>query len=286
MTFYLIASQRPEDTSKRSLLQKACERRGVTVEALDVETSDPLHLPTLTESDILYRASTVKKARMIEKLLLNETCAHIYQDLFTALSSHGGSFFHHIHRGLPVIPTIPFIPGSRENVSAAVEKLGGFPLIVKAIGGSLGVGVIKVDSLESLNSLLDYFRNRDIRVYLRAFIEHEYYIRAVVLGGDVIASHTTYPVVGEFRTNVEGLGEQRREATHLPPEISRIAALAAKAIRIDFAGVDILIDKEGAPYIAEVNAPFDFVCTQKITGVDIAGKFVDYLVEKSQQASA
>jgi len=282
MSFYLIVNT--ANKNKHTLaIQDACEKRGINLEVLDMETLDMLNLPTLTKSDILYRVATSKKARIVEKLLLNDDCTHIYKDTFAALSSHGGSYFHQHHLNLPVIPTVPFIPDSREQVETAVAQLGGFPLVVKVIGGSLGVGVIKVDSKEGIHSLLDYLRNKNISTYLRKFVDHDYYVRVVVLGGKVIASHATYSIVDEFRTNVEDPSGQRREAVQLSPEVQEIAVLAAEAVRADFAGIDILFDKEEHPHIAEINTPFDFMCTQNITKIDIADQLVAFLVEKSRQ---
>ncbi|MDR0608450.1 MAG: hypothetical protein LBG52_09250 [Candidatus Peribacteria bacterium] len=47
--------------------------------------------------------------------------------------------------------------------------------------------------------------------------------------------------------------------------------------------MDILFEEStGTPYVSEVNSPCDFAGTQKKTGIDIAGKIVDYLLQKSK----
>lgn len=283
MTFYLISGSRksgkPSETL--SLLQQACANAGIAFTVLDLATTDPLHLPVLVSGDMLYRSAIHPKARLIEKLMLNDSCTHIYPDLFSALSSHGGSFFHHQRMKISTIPTIPFIPEANESLEKIVADLGGVPLVVKIVGGSLGVGVIRVDSLESLRSLVDYLRGNVPYAYIRKYIKHDYYVRAAVIGGEVVASHKTYSVEGEFRTNAVNGNDQRREPVVLPQHIQQMAVEAAAAIHIEFAGVDILFDEAGIPYIAEVNSPFDFSGTQALTGIDIAGKLVAYLAQKA-----
>ena len=46
-----------------------------------------------------------------------------------------------------------------------------------------------------------------------------------------------------------------------------MAVEAARLANRSFAGVDILIDAEERSYLLEVNAPHDFVHTQRATGV-------------------
>lgn len=52
----------------------------------------------------------------------------------------GASYFIHEKVGVPVIPTCADLPRSEEEMASCIEKLGGFPMVVKARGGHSGWG--------------------------------------------------------------------------------------------------------------------------------------------------
>ena len=284
MTFYLVSGppRKAKEPKIPLLMQDACEALGIDFSLLDTRTVNLLDLPKVANTDMIYRSVMSKKARVMEKLLLPFSSGHIYTSIFSALSSRGGSYFHHRSSQAPVVPTVPFLPDSNDGLKDAAELLEGFPLIVKVTGGTLGVGVMRIDSLESLISVADYLRSTNVDVYLRKYIEHEFYVRAVVLGGRVIASHRTYALPGEFRTNVGDSDTQHRESFALSDELQHEVVDAVTALELEFAGVDILFDMHGGHFITEVNSPFDFACTQEVTGVDIALGLVSFLQEKAR----
>ncbi|MEX0918157.1 MAG: hypothetical protein WDZ93_03300 [Candidatus Paceibacterota bacterium] len=284
MTFFLISGppRKSPEPKIPGLIEAACKKQEVAFHLLDIRTTDPFNLPSVTTGDMVYRSVMSKKARLIEKLLVTSTAGHVYLDSFSALSTRGGSYFHHRNSDLPLVPTFPFLPESNKELRDAVGQLGGFPLIVKVTGGTLGVGVIRVDTFSGLISLTDYLRGTGVDAYLRQYIEHEYYVRVVVVGDHVVASHQTYALSGEFRTNVGDSTLQRREAYELPDELKQRAVEAVSSLHLEFAGVDILFDQHGTPFITEVNSPFDFVCTQEVTGIDIAEKLVSHLLAKTK----
>ena len=60
-------------------------------------------------------------------------------------------------------------------------------------------------------------------------------------------------------------------------EEKQIAIQATKAIGLDVAGVDLIRTKQG-PMILEVNASPGLEGIEKVSGKDIAGMMVDYLL--------
>jgi glutathione synthase/RimK-type ligase-like ATP-grasp enzyme len=64
------------------------------------------------------------------------------------------------------------------------------------------------------------------------------------------------------------------------------AVRAAQALRVEFAGVDILEHPTGRLYFLEANFPAYFANAQKIGGHDIAGAIVDHLLNKAIQLEA
>jgi ribosomal protein S6--L-glutamate ligase/gamma-F420-2:alpha-L-glutamate ligase len=65
----------------------------------------------------------------------------------------------------------------------------------------------------------------------------------------------------------------------LSPEMEKAAIDAATAIRLDFAGVDVLFGKDG-PIVCEVNSNPHFKSSLECTGVDMSEKIIEYITEK------
>lgn len=284
MKFHLITG--PMGTGAKPAVEKlfvsACDKLGIEFVSYNIKTLDPSTLTELGADDMLYRSKVGSRARLIERLLISNDCSHFYKNLSTAFHSRGGSYHVNKKAGLPVIPTVPFLPGTEEGILKAVEELGQFPIIIKVVGGAHGVGVMRVDSLQSLKSVLDYLRSTDVEVLLRKYIKNHYQVRVVVVGDSVVSSRATYAVEGEFRTNsVKDYRNQKHEPVELSVEIQNICVEAVHSHGSETGGVDLLFDEEGNEYIAEVNFPNDFSYNQEITGVDIASEMVKFLMDKS-----
>ncbi len=286
MKFHLITGSTSNEKAPtvEILFKSACEKLGVEYVPYDVQTTDPSTLSDLGADDMLYRSRVGPQARLLERLLISQNCSHFYTNWAAAFNIRGGSYYLHKKLGLPVIPTVPFMPKSDEGILRAVEALGEFPIIVKAVGGSNGVGVMRIDSMQSLKSVLDYLRSQQAQVLLRKYVPHEYYARMVVVDNAVVASHTTYTNENEFRTNAGKLADNKREARTFSPEIQKMCVEAVRAHGSETGGVDLLFDENDKPYIAEVNFPNDFACTQEITGIDIAEEMIKYLMKKKTSA--
>ena len=280
MTLHLIVNG-VEKKEGSSLLVAAAEARKIPVNIVDVEKVDFFNLPKLERGDLLLRNSTYSRAIRVEKLIVRDDVSHFYQNAALAISGRASSYFYNKQAGLPVIKSIPLLPTWESDFQEHVDYLGGFPLVMKILGGQDGVGVIQVDTVEGLKSLVDYVRNIKGLVMLRSFVQHDYYGRLVVVGDRVIASHRTYSVDEEFRTNALGNTDEKKEGIVFSEEAQQVAVQAVKSMGVEFGGVDILFSDNGEFFISEVNSPCAFYYTQDITGIDIAGAMVDYLAEKA-----
>jgi len=72
---------------------------------------------------------------------------------------------------------------------------------------------------------------------------------------------------GEFRSNIGNGGSG--EAVTLTKEQEAVALAAASAVGADFAGVDLLLGKDG-PLVCEVNSNPHFTGTLRYLGVNLA----------------
>jgi len=157
-----------------------------------------------------------------------------------------------------------------------IDTLGNYPVIIKLISGTHGVGVLKAESRSQAVSLLETFNKTKQKVLVQEFIEEangaDY--RLFVVDGEVVASMKRQAKAGEFRSNLHRGGFA--EAIKPTAEEKEVALKAVKILGLKVAGVDMLRSKRG-PMILEVNASPGLEGIEKTTNVDIASKIIEYI---------
>lgn len=276
MTFYCITNRRNPTTNK--LLRDAGESRGIPVVFID-ESELTANLPPMSSTDILYRVSDSQRAKIMEQLLLKKKPASFYvseSGKKLAAAPHDLDALVLLKKmGVPIPKTVFSVSRNRDLLKNTLQKLGGFPVILKALGGSHGVGVMRIDSFPSLFSVIDLLTSRGIGpLIFRQYIDVGRSARLIVLGNQVIDSIEYLAPANDFRSNVGAVPNVRPMA--FADNIQRTAIRATTALGWGFGGVDILIDDKDNHYVTEVNFPCFFPRCQLATGVDIAGKMIDY----------
>jgi ribosomal protein S6--L-glutamate ligase len=176
------------------------------------------------------------------------------------------------------LPVTTFAHDAR-HAQGLIERVGGTPLIVKLLEGTQGVGVVLAETRKAAESVIAAFRQLDANILVQEFIKEAggSDIRAIVIGGKVIAAMERHAAPGEFRSNLHRGG--RAEKVKLTPEERRTAVQAARALGLNVAGVDMLRSNRG-PLVLEVNSSPGLEGIETATGLDVAGKVIEFL-EKS-----
>lgn len=281
MKVYLIFNRATKPTTL-NLLQQACLERKIESVVLDPSEINPMKV-SLEKGDALYRISTWHNpgAKELETALIRPDIASFFTDATpTTIHNWKDNPVSYAYLNIPAPKTVGYIPQDRQILSDVVEELGGFPIIIKAMGGSHGVGVMRVDSSESLFSVSDYVRQGQGEVVLKEYCNVHSTARLIVLGDKVISSIEYTAPRGDFRSN-EG-ASPNVAPKKFGPEIEAAAVRAVNAQGIEFGGVDIMMTDDG-PKVAEANFPCFFPRCQLLTGDDIAGQMIDYLAAKSQR---
>lgn len=160
---------------------------------------------------------------------------------------------------------------------ATSASLNGFshPIIIKTLSGSQGIGVMKSDQKSSSVSLLDTLKAAQISTIQQQFISesHGQDIRAFVIGDEVVAAMVRQGASGEFRANIHQGGHAT--SIQLSTAEQHIAIQATKALGLNVAGVDLIRSQSGL-LVLEVNASPGLEMIEKVSGVDIAGKMIDF----------
>ena len=164
---------------------------------------------------------------------------------------------------------------SPSQIGRALEAVGGPPVVLKLIQGSQGVGVMLAETLPALEAILDTLWGLGQNILIQEFIAESKGrdIRALVVGGRVVAAMRRTARVGEFRSNIHRGGAGR--AVKLAPDFEEIAIKATEVMGLQVAGVDMLESRSG-PKVIEINSSPGFEGLEAATGQDIAAEILEY----------
>ena len=152
----------------------------------------------------------------------------------------------------------------------------GFPMVVKKSYGSFGAGVQLVHGMPELIEAANKFLHEPhfYQQYIAQSSGRD--IRVIVIGGKVAAAMERVAQKGEFRSNVELGGEGKVVA--LSSAYAQTAEKAARALGLDYCGVDILETENGL--ICEVNSNAFFEGIESVTGVNVAKAYARHVLGK------
>ena len=168
-----------------------------------------------------------------------------------------------------------------------VEEAGlKFPIILKTLRGSKGVGVLFVDTEKGLDSIVQLIHKQDEDTDLLAqqYIKTDYDVRVHVLGGKVIAAMKRPVIEGDFRSNVsQGSKPEKIELTELEIEES---LRAAKAVNGHWSAVDFIPSKnreKEPPFMLEVNSSPGTEGIEDATKLNISNIVINYFADKNNR---
>ena len=171
-----------------------------------------------------------------------------------------------------------------ENSEQAFENLNTqYPIILKTLRGSKGVGVLFIESAKALDSIVQLIhkQDEDADLLLQEYIKTDYDARVLVLGGKVLSTMKRPVIEGDFRSNVsQGSKPQKLELTELEIEES---LKAAKAVNGLWTAVDFIPSKNRTkepPFIIEVNSSPGTEGMEEATGRNISKEILEFFAEK------
>ena len=167
-----------------------------------------------------------------------------------------------------------------KDIERAIENVGGLPVVVKVTQGTQGQGVFLRHTIHETRNLVQGLLMTGKAVLIQQYIaeSHGKDIRALVVGGRVVASMRRKARGREFRSNYHLNGTV--EGVDLPEEYAEAACRAARVLGLNVAGVDLLEGTNG-PLVLEVNSSPGLEGIEKASGVNVAGAIIDYVVSES-----
>lgn len=170
---------------------------------------------------------------------------------------------------------------TEESALRAIEEMG-YPVVLKPAVGSWGRLLSKINDKDAAESILEHKTvlgsyHHSI-FYIQKYVEKRGRdIRSFVVGDECIAA--IYRNSDHWITNTARGG--RAVKCEVTKEISSISLAAAKAVGGGIVAIDIFETGSGLE-VNEVNYTMEFKNSVDITGVNIPGKIVEYVIEKGK----
>ena len=161
------------------------------------------------------------------------------------------------------------------------ESMAGRTLVIKPLFGSQGKGVRKLEPGAAFPVPMQ--EHVDGLYYLQSYVDsgvgtwHDY--RVFVVNNRVAGAMVRH---GSHWVNNVALGGRcaALAVDHVGQEILEMALAAARAVEIDYCGVDIIRDRDGKLYVLEVNSIPAWKGLQSVVEMDIAQALADDFIAK------
>jgi RimK family alpha-L-glutamate ligase len=179
--------------------------------------------------------------------------------------------------GLPTPRTV--VAERLDQAMAAFELFG--DCVIKPLFGSNGNGLVRVSDPDLAYRAFRTLEFERAVFYVQEMLPHPGHdVRAFVVGERVVAAMTRRSP--DWRTNLARGG--RAEPRELTVEETTLALSAARALGLDYAGVDLMPAADGRLYVLEVNGSPGWEGIQATTSVDIAREIAEVVISKAAGA--
>lgn len=158
-----------------------------------------------------------------------------------------------------------------------IEKSLGFPIVVKTLSGSQGVGVFLCETKEKLADMMELVEatNGNANIILQEFVASSKGrdLRVFTIGGRVLGCVERVSKSG-FRANYSQGGSVKE--FEITPEVEWLALETSRLFNLDIAGIDLLFDGDHFK-VCEANSSPGFETIEKVGDVDVAAEIFNYL---------
>ncbi len=162
-----------------------------------------------------------------------------------------------------------------------IERELGFPVVVKKLRSTRGAGVVlcqdrsQFDDLASLLGDVGAQTDFIFQQYIKS--SHGRDVRLLVIGDTVAAAMERRSPNGGFKSNISlgGIGV----CIEPPPEMAQLAIDAARILRLDIAGIDVLYDENGYR-ICEANSSPGFEGLEAACSIGVPDKVFDFVTAR------
>ena len=163
-----------------------------------------------------------------------------------------------------------------DDTQDLLSMLGPPPHVIKLNEGTQGAGVMLTEKLSASRGVIETLRGLYASFIVQEFIGEAKGadLRCFVVGNKVVAAMRRQAPKGDFRSNLHRGGTAK--AVKVSAAEVETAVRAASVLGLGVAGVDLIRATRG-PLVLEVNSSPGLEGIEAATGIDVAGKIIEYV---------
>jgi len=167
---------------------------------------------------------------------------------------------------------------SPQDAEKLINLVGGAPLIVKILDGTVGKGIIFTETQQAAVSVINAFKHLKANILVQEYIKEAEGrdIRCFVIGQKVLAAIQRSP---ETNNTKQGFHATDAIPIKLKATERKMVLLAAKAMKLNIASVDLIRAQRG-PLILDIDPCPDLELLERTTGKDLALKIIHFIEEQ------
>ncbi len=225
-------------------------------------------------------------AGTLEQITLRLDFLHAMQEIGIAVHNDAGAIERSVDKartslllrraGVPTPPTWVCESAVQARAVLMRETAPGHELVVKPLFGSQGKGLLRLAAGADIPPADAYGGVWYLQRFVPGIDGHWQDWRVLVAGNGVVAAMARH---GRDWINNVARGA-RCERVEIEEIMRRLAVDAARAVAMDYAGVDIMRDREGRLTVIEVNSIPAWKGLQGVTGFNIAERLVDDFIQR------
>ena len=176
------------------------------------------------------------------------------------------------------MPTTAFARSPKDSGNL-ISLVGGAPLVLKLLESTQGKGVVLAETRKAAESVISAFQGLKADFLVQSFVKEAAGedIRCFVVGGKVVAAMRRKGKPDDFRSNLHQGGTA--ETVRISKAEREVAIRAARVMKLDAAGVDLLRGEDG-PKVLEVNSSPGLEGIEKTSQKDIASLIIGHIETK------
>ena len=142
-----------------------------------------------------------------------------------------------------------------------------------------GKGVVLAETKKAAQSVISAFRGLKANFLVQDFVREANGedVRCLVIGGKVVGAIKRTAAAGDFRSNLHQGGSAK--SVRITKQERETAIRAARAVRLNMAGVDLLRFNDG-PKVLEVNSSPGFEGIEKALNKNLVAHIFDHIESK------
>ena len=131
-----------------------------------------------------------------------------------------------------------------------------------------------------MEEIRTFFEDRRVSDYFfEEYIHPKKDIRIIMIGNEIIGAVERRPRL-KNNSGYRGVGVKVIGQCDITEDMKTDAIEISRTIRSDFCGIDFVVDENGRHYLLECNISPQFVSFERVSGINVAGKLMEYILKK------